>query len=227
MTEKNYFEALYNIDVSKKIKEKNSLKFISWAAAWAEVKKMFPEATYKIYEQEFNICDTSTDKNNVTTTKSYTLRRPWFDDGRTCWVKTGVTINGIEHIEELPIMNFQNKSIPANAVNSTDANKSIQRSLTKACARHGLGLYIYEGEDLPEENKKIQELQAACLDLVIKKCGLSEGTKAKVMDICKKSGAESAADIQTLDDLEKLEKLHSELLAVRKVIDKETNKKAQ
>lgn len=226
MVEQNYFKQLYDIDMSKKVKEKNQLRFISWAAAWAECKKLFPDATYKIYEQEYSVTETVKNKDGETT-KMYSLSRPWFDDGRTCWVKTGVTINGIEHIEELPIMNFQNKSIAANAVNSTDANKSIQRSLTKACARHGLGLYIYEGEDLPEENKKVMELQSACLDLVIKKCGLSEGTKTKVMEICKKAGVEAAADIQTITELEKLETLHSELLAVRKVIDKETNKKAQ
>lgn len=53
-------------------------------------------------------------------------------------------------IEYLPIMNFANKSIPLKDVTSYDVNKTIQRSLTKACARHGLGLYIYAGEDLPE-----------------------------------------------------------------------------
>ena len=48
-------------------------------------------------------------------------------------------------------MDYKNKSIPVENVTSYDVNKSIQRSLTKACARHGLGLYIYAGEDLPEE----------------------------------------------------------------------------
>ena len=65
-------------------------------------------------------------------------------------VKTGVTINGLEHIEFLPVMDYKNRSIPADSVTTFDINKAIQRSLTKACARHGLGLYIYAGEDLPE-----------------------------------------------------------------------------
>ena len=47
-------------------------------------------------------------------------------------------------------MDFKNKSIPLESITSFDVNKAIQRSLTKACARHGLGLYIYAGEDLPE-----------------------------------------------------------------------------
>ncbi len=67
-------------------------------------------------------------------------------------VKTGVSVNGIEHIEYLPIMDFRNKSIPLEQVTSFDVNKAIQRSLTKAISRQGLGLYIYAGEDLPEDN---------------------------------------------------------------------------
>ena len=74
-------------------------------------------------------------------------------DGRTCWVKTGVTINGLEHIEYLPVMDFRNASISYDKVTSFDVNKAIQRSLTKAVARHGLGLYIYAGEDLPEDER--------------------------------------------------------------------------
>lgn len=136
---KNYFQELYNIDVREKTKQKNGLNYLSWAAAWAEAKKLHPDATFTIYEMVMD------DRGNT---------RPWFDDGKTGWVKTGVTIEGVEHIEELPIMDFRNKSIAADAITSTDANKSVQRSLTKALARHGVGLYIFEGEDLPEETKK-------------------------------------------------------------------------
>ena len=65
-------------------------------------------------------------------------------------MKTGVTIEGQEYIEYLPIMDFHNASIPIERLSSTDVNKGIQRGLTKAIARHGLGFYIYAGEDLPE-----------------------------------------------------------------------------
>lgn len=126
----NYFKQLNDINVNDKTEEKNGLTYLSWAWAWGEVKKLFPNATYKIYEN----------KNEWN----------YFTDGKTCWVKTGVTINDIEHIEELPVMDFKNKSISADVVTSFEINKAIQRSLTKACARHGLGLYIYAGEDLPE-----------------------------------------------------------------------------
>ena len=131
MAEKNYFEQLAAIDVGSKIEKKNGLSYLSWAWAWAEVKKRHPEATYTIYKNADG----------------------WFyhTDGKTCWVETGVTIGMVEHVEYLPVMDFRNSSIHAEKVTSFDVNKAIQRSLTKAVARHGLGLYIYAGEDLPED----------------------------------------------------------------------------
>ena len=126
----NYFVTLNNINVNEHTEKKNNLTYLSWAWAWGEVKKIHPDAVYTVYEN-------SNGWN-------------YFTDGKTCWVKTGVTVNGIEHIEYLPVMDFKNKSITLDMVTSFDVNKTIQRSLTKACARHGLGLYIYAGEDLPE-----------------------------------------------------------------------------
>ena len=79
-----------------------------------------------------------------------------------CWAKTGVEIAGLEHIEYLPIMDYKNKSISFENVTSFDVNKSIQRSLTKALARHGLGLYLYAGEDLPEI--EIEKMRVASPD---------------------------------------------------------------
>ena len=127
----NYFNDLYAVNVNGHTEKKNNLTYLSWAWAWGEIKKRHPDATYTVYE-------------NAAGWNYHT-------DGRTCWVKTGVTVNGIEHIEYLPVMDYKNKSISIENVTSFDVNKAIQRSLTKACARHGLGLYIYAGEDLPEE----------------------------------------------------------------------------
>ena len=135
----NYFIELNSINVNEKTEKKGSLTYLSWAWAWGEVKKLHPDATYTIYE-------------NAEGWNYHT-------DGRYCWVKTGVTVNGIEHIEYLPVMDYHNKSIPLESVTSTDVNKAIQRSLTKAVARHGLGLYIYAGEDLPEgEREEVKDL---------------------------------------------------------------------
>lgn len=204
MNSKNYFSELYNVDVSEKVKTKNGLNYLSWSAAWAEVKKRHPDAEFTIYEQ---VMDELGNK------------RPWFVDpiSNTCWVKTGVRINGIEHIEDLPIMNFKNKSMTSAEVTSIDANKAIQRSLTKACARHGLGLYIYEGEDLPEEakeEKKKQEKAKSELDIANAEAfqlakELSKEHNTEVAAICKKYTTNG--NPKTIKDIESTKALIDEL----------------
>jgi len=130
------FVVLNQIDCSSHTEKKNGLTYLSWAWAWAELKKLYPQSFYTVYEDAGGMF--------------------YHTDGKTCWVKTGVTLvdhnNGshLEHIEFLPVMDNRNKSINKENVTSFDVNKAIQRSLTKAVARHGLGLYIYAGEDLPE-----------------------------------------------------------------------------
>lgn len=136
MAEKSAFETLNAINVNGHTEKKNGLTYLSWAWAWAEAKKHDPQANYTIYENGDGLF--------------------YHTDGKTCWVKTGVTIDGLEHIEYLPVMDNRNNSIPLDKVTSTDVNKAIQRSLTKAVARHGLGLYIYAGEDLPEDAEQPQ-----------------------------------------------------------------------
>lgn len=130
MKEASVFAQLSTIDCNEHIEKKNNLSYLSWAWAWQILKEKFPSATYTIYENKDGL--------------------NYHTDGHTCWVKTGVTVEGIEHIEYLPIMDFRNASIPVGKVTSFDVNKAIQRSLTKAVARHGLGLYIYAGEDIPD-----------------------------------------------------------------------------
>lgn len=181
----NYFTELYSIDVRDKTKQKNGLNYLSWAAAWAEVKKIHPDATYTVYENENG--------------------RYWFDDGRTAWVKTGVTINGIEHIERLPVMDFKNKSLAADSVTSMDANKALQRSLTKACGRHGVGLYIYEGEDMPEETKRQKTAlsEAAAKVTNLAKTKIAEGVdKNAIYAVIEKytGGNKNPSAISTVED---------------------------
>ena len=154
-TKKSVFQTLNAINVQEHVEVKDTgrakLSYLSWAWAWAEVKKAYPEATYTIYENADGWC--------------------YHTDGRTAWVKTGVTIDGLEHIEYLPVMDNRNNSIPIEKVTSFDVNKAIQRSLTKAAARHGLGLYIYAGEDLPEEEAKAakseleKKIEEACASM--------------------------------------------------------------
>lgn len=123
------FETLNAVNVNDHTEKKGRLTYLSWTWAWACVKERYPDANYTVYERPDGV--------------------NYFTDGKTCWVKVGVTINGLEHIEHLPVMDNLNKSIQLDVVTSRNVNDSIKRCLTKACAMHGLGLYIYSGEDLP------------------------------------------------------------------------------
>jgi len=127
------FRELNAINVSKMTEKKGNLTYLSWAYAWQEIMKVCPDMTRKVYENDHG----------------------WnfHTDGRTAWVKVGITVDGQEHIDYLPIMDAKNKAIPLEQVTSFDVNKAIQRSTTKAIGLHGLGLYIYAGEDMPDEEK--------------------------------------------------------------------------
>ncbi len=174
--EKNYFKTLYDIDVNESVKKKNGQNFLPWAKAWAKVKEIHPNATYHIYER--------------TTPDGLVIN--YFTDGKTCWVKTSVTINGIEHEEDLACQNLKNQSILLDDITSSDVGKAIQRCLTKACARHGLGLYLYEGEDLPssvkqakkEKDAKLVDQKNALIELMgdIIETGKDDTEKAKIKD---------------------------------------------
>lgn len=186
MENKSVFEQLFEINVNEHVERKNGLQYLPWAYAWAEVKKLFPESTYKVYESE-NGCIYHT-------------------DGRTCWVKTSVTIVGLEHIEYLPVMDYKNKSILLENVTSFDVNKTIQRSLTKALARHGLGLYLYAGEDLPEiEIEKITPKDAKILkDTVMS----FDGSEKLYQSILKRYGVKSFKELTVKQRVEILEGLN-------------------
>lgn len=156
--ENKTFAVLNDINVNDKVKTKMGLNYLSWAYAWGELLKAYPDATLTVYNRtiETNETITTEDKDNgVTRTvvNKSTQEVPYFTDGRTCFVKVGVSIQGVEYIEYYPIMGLKNDAIPANRVTMTDVNKALQRAFVKACARHGLGLYIYAGEDLPEAEK--------------------------------------------------------------------------
>ena len=160
----NYFEELNKINVNDKTEGKGKFTYLSWTFAWGELKKKHPDATYTVYENEHGW--------------------NYHTDGRYAWVKTGVTVEGIEHIEYLPVMDFNNKSITVDKITSFDVNKTIQRSVTKAIARHGLGLYIYAGEDLPDEAD-----------------GTAESRKTVKAEVPKKTDKITAAEAKSLAQL--------------------------
>lgn len=179
MADKTVFDVLNEANVNNHTEEVKSeygtsLTYLSWAWAWAEVKKRYPEANYEI--EKFDGI-------------------PYVYDEKTGYmVYTKVTINGITHEMWLPVMNSVNKAMKAEpytykvknknfqyatknkedgkhydkygneqteyvektveAATMFDINKTIMRCLTKNLAMFGLGLYIYAGEDLPENEKE-------------------------------------------------------------------------
>lgn len=144
--EKTTYEKLSAINVNDKVEKKNGLTYLSWAWAWAEVKKVCPDATYKVIE-------------DPTTNKPY-----FYDENLGYLVMTEVTIEGETLEMWLPVMDGANKSMTATsytyqtrygektveAATMFDINKTLMRCLVKNLAMFGMGIYIYAGEDLPE-----------------------------------------------------------------------------
>jgi len=125
-------EMLLKKNVNEHVEKKNGLSYLSWAWAWAEALKADPKASYKI--EMFN-CKCYMDING---TAMVFVTVTMFDKPMTC---------------QLPVMDYRNKAIlnpDAFAVNT-----AIMRCMTKALALHGLGLYLYSGEDVPEEGRSV------------------------------------------------------------------------
>lgn len=124
----NYFEELSKIDVSKHVEKKGDFSYLSWPYAVGELRKRHPSATWEVVR--FN-------------------GLPFLSvEGCGCFVEVAVTVEGIRLSQVHPVLDNRNK--PISIPNSFDINTSLQRAFVKAVALHGLGLYIYAGEDLPE-----------------------------------------------------------------------------
>lgn len=146
--EKTLFETLYATNVNDKVEKKKDLSYLSWSYGWSAVKKVDPNANYTIHENSEGL--------------------PYFISPLGIDCKVSVTIKGLTHTMRLPVMDGANKAMKdvdytyktqygeksVNAATMFDVNKTIMRCLVKAIAMHGLGLYIYAGEDLPEGEEK-------------------------------------------------------------------------
>lgn len=151
---KNSFQTLYELDVNHKTKGKNGLKYLSWPFAWAEFKKVNPTTVY--------------------TVDRYDGKPYLYDDNLGYLVSTVVTVDGLSMPMQLPVMDNKNKAMKAapyqystrngmkdvEAATMFDINTAIMRCLVKNLAMHGLGLYIYAGEDIPSVDNS-DEIAAA------------------------------------------------------------------
>lgn len=184
------FEQLYGINVNDKTENKNGLTYLSWAWAWAEFKKVHPNATYKVRKFETGL--------------------PYvYDENTGYMVFTEVNVDGLTHEMWLPVMDGNNKAmkstpyevqtryktVTVNAATMFDINKTIMRCLTKNLAMFGLGLYIYAGEDLPDTGEppqaepKIDEKELKMLR------GYADELNVSAEEICQKYGVESLAEL--------------------------------
>ena len=147
------FNALSNLDLSDKCEKRESLTYLSWANAWSEFKSAYPSATYQILKNENGL--------------------PYFSDPNLgIMVFTEVTVDDITHQMWLPVMDSKNKAMKlepytyqvwdnykksfvektVQAASMFDINKTLMRCLVKNLAMFGLGLYIFQGDDLPEKS---------------------------------------------------------------------------
>ena len=147
------FNALSNLDLSDKCEKRESLTYLSWANAWSEFKSAYPSATYRILKNENGL--------------------PYFSDPDLgIMVFTEVTVDDVTHQMWLPVMDSKNKAMKlqsytylvwdnyqkkhvektVQAASMFDINKTLMRCLVKNLAMFGLGLYIFQGDDLPEKS---------------------------------------------------------------------------
>ena len=147
------FNALSNLDLSDKCEKRESLTYLSWANAWSEFKSAYPSATYRILKNEDGL--------------------PYFSDPNLgIMVFTEVTVDDVTHQMWLPVMDSKNKAMKlepytysvwnnfkkafeektVQAASMFDINKTLMRCLVKNLAMFGLGLYIFQGDDLPEKS---------------------------------------------------------------------------
>ncbi|PFQ65882.1 hypothetical protein COK18_07840 [Bacillus cereus] len=147
MTTENYFSKLAQIDCKEHVEKKGRFSYLSWAWAVKKLREVDPTATWEV--KRFDGV-------------------PYLKTDCGYFVEVEVTVQGLPLSQIHPILNNQNK--PIAEPNSFDINTSIQRCLVKAIALHGLGLYIYAGEDLPEiQEEMITAQQVGAIKLNIKK----------------------------------------------------------
>ena len=141
---KSVWETLSAIDVNDKTEEKNGMTYLSWAWAWGKLKDHYPEATFK---------------KHVHDGMAYIK-----DESGYAFVEVTVTVEGISATELFPVLDYRNKAIPD--PNAFEVNTALQRGLAKAIAYHGLGHYIYAGEDLPQSDGETPQSKGKAKEVV-------------------------------------------------------------
>jgi len=182
-------ELLLKKNVNEHVEKKNGLSYLSWAWAWAEALRADPTATYKV-EMFGDKC--------------------FMDINGTAMVFVTATMFGKPMTCQLPVMDYRNKAIP-----NPDAfavNTAIMRCMTKALALHGLGMYLYSGEDLPEDGDKFEKIiisptQGAQNDVPIEELRYLEEVAIELIAMCEQGDPRAALvrlDEENLDNEQKI-----------------------
>ena len=173
----NYFVELSKIDVSEHVEKKNNFSYLSWSYAISQLRSFDPEATWEILRFD---------------------GMPYLKTECGYFVEVAVTVKGLTLSQIHPVLDHRNK--PIEQPNAFQINTSIQRCLVKAIALHGLGLYIYAGEDLPMDNTPPEPITAEQLGkLKMKVLELSQLSKADESKILTRLKVNSLSDVNTKD----------------------------
>ena len=143
------FKELYSVNVNEYVEKKNGLSYLTWSYAWAEIMKRYPTAKYEIVK--FNGLPYVYDEK----TGYMVFTRVCIDDiEREMWLPVMDSANKAMKAEPYTVTNKWGKETTVEAATMFDINKTIMRCLVKNLAMFGLGLYIYAGEDLPEDEEQ-------------------------------------------------------------------------
>jgi len=182
-------ELLLKKNVNEHVEKKNGLSYLSWAWAWAEALRADPTATYKV-EMFGDKC--------------------FMDINGTAMVFVTATMFGKPMTCQLPVMDYRNKAIP-----NPDAfavNTAIMRCMTKALALHGLGMYLYSGEDLPEDGDKFEKViitptQGAQDNIPIDELRYLEEVAIELIAMCEQGDPRAAWDKLESENLDSEQKV--------------------
>lgn len=148
MTEQTLFNQLNSKNVNDHVEKKNGLTYLAWSYAHQELKRIDPTYTTKYHE--FPHPDINRDDYFV----------PFLATPEGYFIQTSVTVKGQTETEWLPVLDFRNKALSKGSATPFDINKAMKRCFVKAAALHGLGLYIYNGEEVPSaSDNDITELE--------------------------------------------------------------------
>tara|TARA_R100000152_G_C6781521_1_gene216181 strand:- start:887 stop:1573 length:687 start_codon:yes stop_codon:yes gene_type:complete len=140
---KSVFETLNKINVNEFTEKKGRFTYLSWSDAITEVLKVYPDTTWEVHEFD--------EVKNIKDGGFFTGAQPYMKTDAGCFVKVSVSIENITRTQIHPVLDNRNQ--PILNPNAFQINTSILRCLTKCLSLFGLGLYIYRGEDLPDEEK--------------------------------------------------------------------------